>query len=71
MKDNKLLEAINFAFQTVIEDERFFDSTLTPEDAETIVHHIVTTQFPKCFKSLKEGLINTLEKGEELNNGNR
>jgi hypothetical protein len=62
MEKNKLIEAINFAFQTVIEDERFLNSRLTPEDAEIIVHHIVITQFPKCFKSLGEGLINTLEK---------
>jgi hypothetical protein len=66
MEENKLIEAINFAFQTVIEDERFLDSGLTPEDAEIIVYDIITTQFPKCFNTLGAFMIKDLEDNKEL-----
>lgn len=58
---SKLIDAVNFAFETVITDERFLDSNLTPEDAETVVHEIITTQFPKCFKTLGPFIISNIE----------
>lgn len=54
---SKLLDAVNFAFETVLQDEEFYNTTLTPEDAEDIVYEIITTQFPKCFKTLGKELI--------------
>lgn len=61
MSESIILNALNFAYDTVMMDEDFQNSDLTPEDAEQIVFEIVTKQFPKCFSSLKTELIKNLQ----------
>jgi hypothetical protein len=61
MQELKLIDAINFAYDTVMMDPLFLDSELTPEDAETIVHDIIIGNFPKCYEKLKDDMIKMLK----------